>query len=151
MIATQPAPVRRAPWWARPLRNLHIALYRATGGLLGYWLGGSYRALLLTTTGRKSGLPRTQPLTYFPLEGALALVGSNFGSDQPPQWYLNLVTHPTARVQVRRETFAVTASVATPEEHARLWPQLVAIMPIFAHYQAGIAREIPIILLRRSS
>jgi deazaflavin-dependent oxidoreductase (nitroreductase family) len=129
---------RRAPWWAGPFRTAHMALYRATGGVIGHWLGPQ-RTLLLTTTGRKSGQPRTQPLTYFALDeldGALALVASNWGSDTPPAWYLNLEAHPSARVQLKGETFPIIASVATAEERARLWPRIVARNPQYARYGA---------------
>jgi deazaflavin-dependent oxidoreductase (nitroreductase family) len=139
----------RAPWWAGPFRAAHIALYRATGGVIGHRLGPQ-RTLLLTATGRKSGQPRTQPITYFALEGALALVASNWGNDAPPAWYLNLVAHPEARVQLKGMVFPVTATVATAEERARLWPQVVARNPQYARYQAGTAREIPVVLLRRA-
>ncbi len=148
MTASQVVTARRAPPWAKPFSVAHIMLYRATGGVIGYWLGAQ-RALLLTTTGRKSGLPRTQPLTYFALEGALALVASNWGSDAPPAWYLNLVARPSAHVQLRREAFPVTAAVATPDERARLWLRVVERLPIYARYQARTVREIPIVLLRR--
>jgi F420H(2)-dependent quinone reductase len=148
MTVSRLASARRRPVWAKPFSAAHIALYRATGGVIGYWLG-TQRALLLTTTGRKSGQPRTQPLTYYTLEGALALVASNWGSDAPPDWYLNLVAQPSAHVQLRRETFRVTAAVATSDERARLWPEVVARLPIYAYYQAQIPREIPIVLLRR--
>ncbi|HEU0026468.1 MAG TPA: nitroreductase/quinone reductase family protein [Ktedonobacterales bacterium] len=148
MTASRLAPARRRPAWAKPFSAAHIALYRATGGVIGYWLG-TQRALLLTTTGRKSGQPRTQPLTYFALEGALALVASNWGSGAPPDWYLNLVARPSARVQLRREVFPVAAAIATADERARLWPEVVARLPIYGYYQARIPREIPIVLLRR--
>ena len=148
MTVSRLASARRRPVWAKLFSAAHTTLYRATGGVIGYWLG-TQRALLLTTTGRKSGLPRTQPLTYYALEGALALVASNWGSDAPPGWYLNLVAQPSARVQLRRETFRVMAAVATADERARLWPELVARMPIYASSQAWTPRELPIVLLRR--
>lgn len=150
MTASQSASIRRPPWWTRPFSTAHVTLYRATGGLIGHWIGPQ-RALLLTTTGRKTGLPRTQPLTYFPLEGAMALVASNWGTDAPPAWYHNLVARPGARVQVRGEVYPVTATVATAGERARLWPQVVARLPLYARYQAGVTREIPIVLLRRAA
>ena len=150
MSASRVATARRIPAWAKPFSAAHVALYRATGGLIGHWMG-TQRALLLTTTGRKSGQQRTQPLTYYTLDGALALVASNWGSDAPPGWYLNLVARPSAHVQLRSEAFPVTAAVATAEERERLWPQMVARMPIYAYYQARIPREIPIVLLRRDS
>lgn len=50
MTASRVVTARRAPTWAKPLSATHIALYRATGGVIGHWLGAQ-RALLLTTTG----------------------------------------------------------------------------------------------------
>ena len=76
-------------------------------------------------------------------------MASNWGSDAPPAWYLNLIAQPSARVQLKGEVFPVTASVATAEERARLWPLVVARNPQYARYQAGTSREIPIVLLRR--
>lgn len=148
MTAPQLTSARRAPWWARPFSAAHMTLYRATGGVIGHWLGAQ-RTLLLTTTGRKSGQSRTQPLSYFALDGALALVASNWGSDAPPAWYLNLTAQPSAYVRLKGEVFPVAASVATAEERARLWPRVVAGNPQYARYQAGTPREIPIVLLRR--
>lgn len=141
-----------APWWARAFWTAHTALYRASDGRIGHSLIVQ-RTLLLTTTGRKTGEPRTRAITYFDfpdLNGALALVASNWGSDAPPAWYLNLLTQPRAEVQLKRQRFTVVATVATTEERARLWPQVVAANGQYARYQAGTTREIPIVLLRRA-
>jgi deazaflavin-dependent oxidoreductase (nitroreductase family) len=130
-----------------------MAAYRATGGALGHWLW-TQRALLLTTTGRKTGQPRTQPLAYYAFDGSngpLTLVASNWGNDTPPAWYLNLLAQPQAQVQLKHETFVVVASVTAGEERARLWARAVRSYPPFANYQAGTSREIPIVQLRRTS
>jgi deazaflavin-dependent oxidoreductase (nitroreductase family) len=154
MSAPRPTSAARgAPWWARAFWKTHTAVYRATGGLLGHSLIVQ-RTLLLTTTGRKTGQPRTRAITYFTfpsLDGALALVASNWGSDAPPAWYLNLIAQPRAQVQLKRATFPVIASVASAEERTRLWPQVVAANRQYARYQATTTREIPIVLLRRAS
>lgn len=156
MTAPPPAAARGAPWWARAFWTTHTALYRASGG----WLGHSLiiqRTLLLTTTGRKTGQPRTRAVTYFTFpdlpdfQGALALVASNWGSDSPPAWYLNLGAQPRAQVQLKRATFPVIASVASAEQRALLWPRVVAANRQYARYQAGTSRAIPIVLLRRAS
>ncbi|HEX9036595.1 MAG TPA: nitroreductase family deazaflavin-dependent oxidoreductase [Ktedonobacterales bacterium] len=153
MTAPRTAATRGAPLWARVFWKAHTALYRATDGVIGHSLV-IQRTLLLTTTGRKSGEPRTRAITYFSfpnLDGALALVASNWGSDAQPAWYFNLLVHPEAQVQLKRERFPVVARVASPEERARLWPQVVAANRQYARYQAGTSREIPIVLLRRAS
>lgn len=146
-----PAPRQRTPWWGSAFRTAHIVVYRATGGLLGHWLW-TQRALLLTTTGRKTGQPRTQPLSYFAFAGPtgpLTLVASNWGNDAPPAWYLNLLAQPQAQVQLKREIFSVVASIATAEERALLWPRVVAGNSMYRRYQEAAAREIPIVQLRR--
>jgi deazaflavin-dependent oxidoreductase (nitroreductase family) len=150
-LSDLPARCRRTPWWGGAFRVGHIAVYRATGGFLGHWLW-SQRALLLTTTGRKTGLPRTQPLSYFAFEGPtgpLTLVASNWGNDAPPAWYLNLLAQPRAQVQLKRETFTAQAYIVTGEERARLWPQVVRGNDMYAGYQKATAREIPIVQLHR--
>jgi len=137
----------RAPRGSRILLRTHVRLYRATGGILGHWLGRQ-RCLLLTTTGRKTGQSHTQPLSYFRLDGRVYVVASNWGSDHPPAWYLNLGAQPRVAVQLSRARWDALASSVTPEERARLWPRLVARNPLFARYQQASAREIPVVLLR---
>ncbi len=102
-----------------PYLRFHKYLYEKTDGRLGAHSGG-VPALLLTTTGRKSGQARTNGLTYCTDRGDLIVVASNGGSDRPPAWLLNL--EPTVTVRVGRRVFPATARVADPEERAHLWP-----------------------------
>ena len=80
------------------------------------------RALLLTTTGRKSAEPRTCALIYVRDGERLVVVASNGGSDRPPFWLLNLQAHPDVMVQIGRKKFPARASVASAEDRQRLWP-----------------------------
>jgi deazaflavin-dependent oxidoreductase (nitroreductase family) len=139
----------RTPWWARWFIPAHVWLYRASGGWVGHRLGRQ-RTLLLTTTGRRSGLPRTQPVTYFTLEGLTVLVASNWGNDQPPAWYLNCLAQPRVHVRLRRDAFDAIARVATEAERAQLWPQLVVGNPLNRRYQATMSRALPVLLLQRT-
>lgn len=150
MSASQPTNTNRSPWWSKQFVALHMRLYRATAGRIGHRLGPQ-RTLLLTTTGRKSSLLRTQPLTYVRVGDALILVASNWGNDHPPAWYLNIQTLPRVRVQLKGDIFDATVTTATPEERARFWPHVVAQNPVYARYQAGVTREIPLVLLHRVS
>ena len=79
-------------------------------------------ALLLTTTGRRTGLPRTNGLTYCRDRGDIIVVASNGGSDRPPAWLLNLQAEPEVTVRLGRRVLAATARVATSEERSHLWP-----------------------------
>jgi deazaflavin-dependent oxidoreductase (nitroreductase family) len=142
-------PRDRTPRWARLFLPIHRWLYQHTGGRIGHSLV-LQRTLLLTTTGRKTGLSRTQPLTYFRHpSGALFVVASNWSSDNPPAWYLNILSHPHVQVQLKRYIFAATARPADPTERATLWPWLVTRAPVFGRYQTVTSREIPLVLLER--
>jgi deazaflavin-dependent oxidoreductase (nitroreductase family) len=148
------AKVWRRAWWRRALQraltSLHIVCYRATGGAIGHRIG-PLPNLLLTTTGRRSGKPRTQVLTYLRVEGLLALVASNFGSRTPPLWYRNLEAHPEATVQLKRERWSVRSRLATPEEHARIWSAALLIWPAWSTYAKRARRPIPIVVLEPAS
>ncbi len=140
----------RRVWWRRALQrvltSLHLACYRATGGAIGYRLG-PLPNLLLTTTGRRSGKPRTTVLTYIRTAGQLALIASNFGSRTAPQWSRNLEAHPEARVQLKRSRWSVSTRLATPEERARIWAVALAIWPAWAGYAERAQRPIPLVVL----
>src|SRR5690242_5020059 len=97
----------------------HIALYRLTRGVVGSKIG-KFSFLLLTTIGRKSGLERVTPLFYIPDEGRFLLIASNWGSEKPPLWWVNLQAHPQATIQVGRRQLSVTATQADPQERAKL-------------------------------
>ena len=133
----------------RLLGRMHVRLYRLTGGR---FVGrvGKAPILLLTTTGRRSGEPRTAPLLYLRDGERLAIVASFGGHPKHPVWYLNLTANPEVNVQVGPDRFAATARTATPEERASLWPLFVAMYPGYAGYQEKTTREIPIVLLARS-
>jgi deazaflavin-dependent oxidoreductase (nitroreductase family) len=129
--------------------KLHTSAYRATGGILGGNLAG-LPMLLLTTTGRKSGQPRTTPMPYFEDDGRWVLVGSNNGGPRDPLWWLNLQADERAEIQVRRATTRVRAALAAPEERARLWPLLLAFNSPYAKYEKRTTREIPVVILSRA-
>ncbi len=57
--------------------------------------------VVLTTTGAKSGLPRTTPVFYIRDSNdptLLAVIASNWGQDHHPAWYYNLKAEPRATV-----------------------------------------------------
>ena len=117
-------------------------------------VGGPFegrRLLLLTTTGARSGKPRTTPMMYIPDGERLLVIASNAGAPAHPDWYRNLLAHPQVTVEVGTETFEATAAVAEGEERQRLWTRIVELYPFFAEHQAKITRQIPVIVLSRLS
>ena len=124
----------------------HIRRYRETDGEVGYlWNGAT--ALLLTTTGRKTGQPRTQPLIFASDGGDYLVVASMGGAPQHPSWYLNLVDNPDAEVQVKGDVIPVRAHTATDEEKPRLWKIVTEQWPNYDVYQTRTERQIPVVVL----
>jgi F420H(2)-dependent quinone reductase len=136
-------------FWRR-VGRVHTALYRLTGGRIGQ-ATGVMPSLLLTTTGRRSGTPRTVPLTYLDDGGGWVLVASNGGADRHPAWWLNLAHDPRAHVQIGRDHLDVLARRATPDEWERLWPRLKQVNPFYANYERITDRAIPVVVLHRTT
>ena len=135
-------------WLLALVTRVHRWLYRISGGRIGGNLAG-IRFLLLTTRGRRSGLPRATPLLYLESRKGFVVVGSNAGDDRDPAWWTNLRARPEAEVQVAREHHAVRSRRATPAEEAELWPRLVAAYAPYARYRERTRREIPVVILER--
>ena len=119
-----------------------------TGGRVGWNLRGM-AVVELTTTGRKSGLPRTVMLTSPWQEGTtIVLVASRGGDDKAPAWLHNIEATPGVQVVFKNGPLTtMSARVASPEERGRLWPLLTAEHPHYAGYQRKTEREIPLVLL----
>jgi deazaflavin-dependent oxidoreductase (nitroreductase family) len=128
------------------LSGLHRGVLRASGGRVGGRIVGM-PVLLLTTRGRRSGRPRTVPLTYIRDGGALILVASYGGRPRNPDWFENLVVHPEVDVDLDGERCARRARPAGADERARLWPLVVEAYRGYAAYQAKTSREIPLAIL----
>ena len=127
----------------------HVDRYQETGGEVGHeWRPGVY-TLILTTTGRRSGEPRATPLIYGTHDGALLVVASKGGSDEPPAWYRNLTANPDVEVQVGPDRFRARARTAGPDEKPALWREMAKIWPAYDDYQQRTDRDIPVVVLER--
>ena len=135
---------------ARAVTFLHTQAYRRTGGKVGAKIGSTTMGLL-TTTGRQSGQARTTPLNCTPDGDRWLLVASYGGDDRDPQWFKNLQAKPEATLQIGADTFPVRATVATPEEKKDLWPKVVGAYKGYEGYQRKTSRDIPVVILTRSS
>lgn len=106
----------------------NVQLLRISRGRLGNSFLG-VPVLLLTTTGRKSGQPRTLPLYFMENGGRIILVASNAGTAHDPAWLLNIRAKPTVTVQVGGQTHTMMAREVSTEEQQQLWPRLIALFP----------------------
>jgi deazaflavin-dependent oxidoreductase (nitroreductase family) len=148
-----------------PYLKIHKYVYERSDGRVGKHSGG-VPALLITTTGRRSGLARTNALTYCRDRGDLIVVASNGGSDRPPAWLLNIQADPRVIVRVGRQVFGASAREATAGELAHLWPLVnrtnrgmsrilhPGVAGRYDVYQRHTTRRIPVVIVtpdRRTS
>jgi deazaflavin-dependent oxidoreductase (nitroreductase family) len=129
-------------WWGK----LNVPLYRLSGGRVGGKVGRA-PVLLLTTTGRKSGEPRTAPIVYLADGEDVVVINTNAGNARIPAWSLNLKANPEAEVEIGGERRKVRARVAEGEERAELWRKHNEQYSGFDVYKEKLDREISVIVL----
>jgi len=137
------------PWIAE-----HIELYRNDPEKAHMWdstaMGGPglLPTLLLTTTGRKSGAPRSLPLIYGAAGESFVIIASKGGLPDHPIWYLNLQAQPVCDLMVGAQAVHARARVAEGAERERLWRQMAEIYPPYDAYQKTAGdRTIPVVVL----
>ncbi len=136
----------------KAMNAVHRTLLKISGGRLG-WSAQDMPVLELTTTGRKSGQPRSVMLTSPLQEGAaLVVVASRGGDDKPPAWYLNLQDHPEVQVRLQGgPSQRMRARIASAAERERLWPLVIADHRNYAGYQNKTTRVIPLVFLESTT
>lgn len=104
--------------------------------------------LILTTTGAKTGEPRTAIVTYTRDGDAYVVAASKSGEPTNPAWFANLVANPTVTVETEGKTMAAKAVVAEGADRDALWDRHVEAYPGFADYVGKTGgRVIPMIRL----
>jgi deazaflavin-dependent oxidoreductase (nitroreductase family) len=102
----------------------------------------------LTTTGAKSGLPRTVPLVGLPVDGGMAVIASNFGQTRHPAWYYNLRADPAAATYIDGTHAKVVAVEVVGDRRAAIWQQALQVYPGFKTYERrATEREIIVFVL----
>jgi F420H(2)-dependent quinone reductase len=110
----------------RAVGKLNVPFYRATRGRL-FGRIGRLPVMLLTTTGRRSGVARTVPVVCMRDGERLVVIGSNAGNDRTPAWALNLIATPEAEVEMRGRRRDVKARITRLQEpHEQGHPSLRA-------------------------
>ena len=125
----------------------HIERYLESGEST--WHG--VPSLLLTTTGRKSGLKRRTAMIFREVEEGYIVIASQGGEPVHPNWYFNIESDPHVEVQVGHDRFPAEAEVLDGENRKRCWDLMVDMWPEFTDYQARTTRRIPVLLLRRAA
>ena len=91
--------------------------------------------LLLTTTGARTGRPRTVPVLGLPTADGLAVIASNFGQQHQPGWYYNLRANPEGSVTVDGRSRQVRAVEAEGDVRRRIWEEGLRVYPGWAQYE----------------
>jgi deazaflavin-dependent oxidoreductase (nitroreductase family) len=115
-------------------------------------LGAGLPIVVLTTTGRKSGLPRNSQLIAIPFGEALAVIGTNYGTASTPAWVLNLEADPRATLAHEATAVDVAARAATEAERVQILARSATIYGGYAKYLSRISgRQVRIFVLERAS
>ncbi len=139
------------PEWMVKHANLYLAsggkegqMYKADAGRHGEITAP---ALLLTTTGRKSGEKFIFPLFYGTEGDSYIIVASKGGAPEHPGWYRNILANPEVEVQVGTKKLKARARTVEGEERSQLWKKALEFWPPYADYALKTEREIPVVVL----
>jgi F420H(2)-dependent quinone reductase len=130
----------------RMVGKLNVPLYRLTRGRVGGRVGKG-PVLLLTTTGRKSGQPRTAPVLYLADGDSYVVINTNAGNEKTPAWSLNLRAKPEAEVEVKGKRSKVRARLAEGDERADLWRRHMEQYSGWDFYESQLDREVGVFVL----
>lgn len=139
----------RRDWMVR-----HRDTYLQSGGAQGHIMdisevGGHpfTTHCLIRVRGRKSGNTRIVPLIYGDIGGEIVIVASKGGSDQHPDWYVNLIADEHVDVQIATQAYRATWREPNDEERHKIWDFMVSVYPPYLSYQRATTRHIPVIML----
>ncbi len=133
----------------RCLATIDRLALRATGGrgTLSGWVSG-LPVVRLTTTGARTGQPRTTPVLGIPGGDALIVIAANFGETRNPSWYHNLRAHPLATITYRGTACTCTATELTGADRDRRFAQAVRLNPGWLRFRERAGpRRIPVLRL----
>lgn len=127
-----------------------------TGNVIGVWMHRAFKGrldsgsknvhvLMITTPGRRTGVPRSTMVRYLEHEDGYLVWGTGSGSPTEPDWFQNLRRVQTARVEIGTTPITVTPRVLAASERDRIWRDVVlAQVPDVVKYEAKSGRTIPV-------
>jgi F420H(2)-dependent quinone reductase len=137
---------RLVRFWSRTMSQLHVRIYRATGGRLGSRRLRN-RILLLQSLGHRTGQLHTVPLAYSRTGDGLVIAAGNVAFGRTPHWLRNIRANPQVEVTLGRETAEMVARQADAEERVQLWPIVARGIRGIALVERRFGRPIPIVVL----
>jgi deazaflavin-dependent oxidoreductase (nitroreductase family) len=146
-----PRMTRKPPqWYTRSMRSLgHHRWFAIMTKRVGWRLdrmllrltsgrfdlsGPDIPTMLLTTTGCRTGLPRTVPLAYVEDGHNVVVVCENFGLSETSRWPQNVLANPAVVTRIGDRTEHRFARLATSDEEDLNMPRLLAAWPAHDTY-----------------
>ncbi|HTY71198.1 MAG TPA: nitroreductase/quinone reductase family protein [Actinomycetes bacterium] len=131
----------RVGYWylTRVAPRIDATLTPATGAWLSSVPGTPL--LLLTTTGARSGRPRTTPLMFFSRGEDVILMASNFGRRSHPAWLSNVEADPEVTLLFRSRRGRYRARIAEGAEREELWATAKAFIANYRSYESRVADQ----------
>lgn len=133
--------------WTRAGNRIGVWLYRTFRGRLS---SGSrrVRVLLLTTPGRRTGIPRSTCVRYLERPEGLLVWGTGSGSRFDPDWFRNLRAAGETDLQIRGRRLHATVRELAGEERDRAWHDVILQeAPEVERYGRKAGRVIPVAVL----
>lgn len=133
--------------FTRAGNHIGVWMYRTLKGRLS---SGSkdVHVLMITTPGRRTGIPRSTCVRYLETPAGFAVWGTGSGSRRDPDWFQNLREAPTVRVQVRERQFVARPHELHGEERDAMWSDLIEVQaPRVSRYARKAGRTIPVAVL----
>lgn len=138
------------PWLPRFLRQITAIdgfIRRVTRGRWTLLRIAGLPDVLLTVTGRKSGISRSTPLLCVPWRQGVLVAGSNFGHHRPPAWVFNVRAAERVTIRYRRTVSQPVPRELDGAERAQAWEEMLRIWPNYAKYAERTDRKIPVFYL----
>jgi deazaflavin-dependent oxidoreductase (nitroreductase family) len=114
--------------------------------LHGRAMGGSAEApvVVLTVPGRRSGLPRSVCVRALRREDGYVVWGSASGRPADPDWFRNLRAAGRAQLREGDRELTVDAVELVGDQRARVWHDIVSVLPRVGTYETKAGRTIPV-------
>jgi deazaflavin-dependent oxidoreductase (nitroreductase family) len=138
---------RMSRTWARVGNRIGVWMYRHLNGRLS---SGSKKVhvLMVTTPGRRTGIPRSTCVRYLETPAGLVVWGTGSGSRRDPDWFENLRKATVAQVQVRERHFEATVRELLADERDAMWrDNILTEAPEVMRYARKAGRTIPVAIL----
>ena len=133
--------------WTRAGNRIGVWAYRR---LNGRFSSGSKKVhvLMITTPGRRTGIPRSTCVRYLETPAGLLVWGTGSGSRRDPDWMKNLRQARTTQIKVGEREFAARPRELQGEARDAMWRNtILAQAPQVAKYERKAGRTIPVAVL----